>query len=90
MHKSGKMAIFAKIKDMHFQLIHIAETDSTNRWLKEHRGDEDCVVVTDYQTAGRGCGTNRWESERGKNLLFSVLIHPPSSLAAIVIACISA
>ncbi|WP_370641672.1 hypothetical protein [Prevotella sp. E9-3] len=46
--------------------------------------------MTDYQTAGRGCGTNRWESERGKNLLFSVLIHPPSSLAAIVIACISA
>ena len=82
LHKSGKMAIFAKIKDMHFQLIHIAETDSTNRWLKEHRGDEDCVVVTDYQTAGRGCGTNRWESERGKNLLFSVLIHPSSPLPA--------
>lgn len=34
------------------------------------------VVVADYQTAGRGCGTNRWESERGKNLLFSMLIHP--------------
>lgn len=34
------------------------------------------VVVADYQTAGRGCGTNSWESERGKNLLFSMLIHP--------------
>ena len=34
------------------------------------------AVVADYQTAGRGCGTNTWESERGKNLLFSLLIHP--------------
>ena len=34
------------------------------------------VVVADYQTAGKGCGTNSWESERGKNLTFSMLIHP--------------
>jgi len=34
------------------------------------------AVWADYQTAGRGCGSNTWESERGKNLLFSVLIHP--------------
>jgi BirA family biotin operon repressor/biotin-[acetyl-CoA-carboxylase] ligase len=34
------------------------------------------VVIADYQTGGRGCGTNMWESERGKNLLFSVLLHP--------------
>lgn len=61
---------------MNFRFTHIDETDSTNRWLKEHGGEEDMVVWTDYQTAGRGCGTNTWESERGKNLLFSVLIHP--------------
>ena len=62
---------------MEWEIIHIDETDSTNRWLKEH-GDtsRDSVVWADYQTAGRGCGTNRWESERGKNLLFSMLIHP--------------
>ena len=37
----------------------------------------DClVVVAEYQTAGKGCGTNSWESERGKNLTFSMLIHP--------------
>ncbi len=34
------------------------------------------VVWADYQTAGRGQGTNRWESERGQNLTFSVLLHP--------------
>ena len=58
-----------------FQIIHIDETDSTNHWLMQWRGG--CrVVVADYQTAGKGCGTNSWESERGMNLTFSMLIHP--------------
>lgn len=60
---------------MDFRIIHIDETDSTNRWLKEN-GVGNMVVVADYQTAGKGCGTNSWESERGKNLTFSMLIHP--------------
>ena len=60
---------------MEWKIIHIDETDSTNRWLRE-QGGEDVVVWADFQTAGRGCGTNHWESERGKNLLFSMLIHP--------------
>ena len=63
---------------MDFNIIHIDETDSTNRWLKDHPSTKDTVVWTDFQTAGRGCGTNTWESERGQNLLFSVLIHPVS------------
>lgn len=63
---------------MNWKIIRIEETDSTNQWLKEHRFDslDPLVVVADYQTAGRGCGINTWESERGKNLLFSMLIHP--------------
>lgn len=61
---------------MEWEIIHIAETDSTNRWLRERGGEGDMVVVADYQTAGKGQGTNSWESERGKNLLFSVLCHP--------------
>ena len=70
-----------------FEIIHIDETDSTNRWVKEElhkriatphsqREKRPFCVIADYQTAGRGCGTNTWESERGKNLLFSILIHP--------------
>lgn len=65
---------------MQFQVINIEETDSTNHWLREH-GKGDMVVVAGYQTAGRGCGTNSWESERGKNLTFSVLLHPTHVLA---------
>ena len=66
---------------MDFRIIHIEETDSTNRWLKEN-GEGNMVVVADYQTAGKGCGTNSWESERGKNLTFSMLIHPWSNISA--------
>ena len=67
-----------------WNIEHIAETDSTNRWLRDWAAAQtgpltelvEKVVVADYQTAGRGCATNSWESERGKNLLFSILIHP--------------
>ena len=64
---------------MDFKIIHIAETDSTNRWLREKTPPlpaGECVVIAEYQTAGKGCGSNSWESERGKNLTFSMLIHP--------------
>ena len=64
---------------MDFKVIHIDETDSTNRWLRDYTPPQptgECVVVTTYQTAGKGCGSNSWESERGKNLTFSMLIHP--------------
>ena len=68
---------------MKFEVIHISETDSTNRWLHEHPSEHDVVVVADYQTAGRGCGSNTWESERGKNLLFSMLVHPEGVRATV-------
>ena len=61
------------------RLIHLAETDSTNRYGREltvENAQEPVVVWTDYQTAGRGCGANTWESERGQNLLFSVVLSP--------------
>lgn len=36
------------------------------------------LVTTDYQTAGRGQGTNTWEAEDGKNLLFALRIQAPN------------
>ena len=66
---------------MNWKIVHIDETDSTNSWLQkrlaaDERSDANLVIWAEYQTAGRGCGTNRWESEREKNLTFSMLIHP--------------
>ena len=68
---------------MNWEIIHIDETDSTNSWLAKNctEGQSPCVVVADYQTAGRGCGTNKWESERGQNLLYSMMIHPTNVAA---------
>lgn len=60
-------------------IIRLKETDSTNRWLANYtpqKGEKMTVVVADYQTSGKGQGVNTWESESGKNLLFSILIHP--------------
>ena len=64
---------------METNIIYLEETDSTNRYLKDislDASDDITVVWTTYQTAGKGQGGHKWESERGKNLLFSVLLHP--------------
>ena len=72
------------IDKMKTELIYLEQTDSTNRYLRENHLssliDEDKMVVvwTGYQTAGKGQGSNVWESERDENLLFSVLVHPVS------------
>jgi len=53
---------------------------STNTWLRELNGGDPAfdyeVAVASFQTAGRGQKGNTWESEAGKNLLFSILAHP--------------
>ncbi|MBR4389612.1 MAG: biotin--[Prevotella sp.] len=64
---------------MTHRIIYLDTVDSTNRYVRELDIPEDVdmlVCVADYQTAGRGQGSNTWESERGKNLLFSVKVQP--------------
>lgn len=58
------------------EIIELSDTASTNDYLLGLNTDQDLCVVTDYQSAGKGMGTNTWESEPGKNLLFSILLHP--------------
>lgn len=49
--------------------MYIATVNSTNDYLRLH---PDIVTLrTDFQTYGRGQAGNHWESEPGKNLLFS-------------------
>ena len=59
-----------------------ASTASTNTFLHEMmRQDklpEGFLLYTDFQTAGKGQPGNTWESENGKNLLFSMLLYPHS------------
>lgn len=62
------------------QIIHLSETASTNKYLRERlqteRLEEGSAVYADRQTAGRGQTGNSWESEPGANLTFSVVIYP--------------
>ncbi|MDH6356678.1 biotin--[acetyl-CoA-carboxylase] ligase [Parabacteroides sp. PF5-9] len=62
------------------RIIRLKETESTNRSLRERleqeKLPEGSVILADFQTAGRGQTGNSWESEAGKNLLFSIVIYP--------------
>ena len=53
---------------------------STNTYLagrlKDRELQEGCVVIVDYQEAGKGQGSNSWVSTMGENLLMSVLLYP--------------
>lgn len=69
--------------------INLPTVDSTNSFVREMLSEEGTgqvisasslpgftLVVADDQTKGRGQQGNSWETERGKNLTFSLLCHP--------------
>lgn len=60
---------------MIWKRIKLEETDSTNIYINKVE-ETNVVVSAEFQTAGRGQGTNTWESERGKNLAFSLKVSP--------------
>ena len=60
---------------MTLKITHIEQTDSTNAYLQRLRATTDihgCVAVARKQTAGKGMGSNTWESAEGQNLTFSI------------------
>jgi len=62
-------------------LIYKESVSSTNNFLKTAREDEfnhGSVCVTDHQTKGRGQYKRVWESEKGKNLTFTIAFKPSS------------
>ncbi len=62
-----------------FRMIELDETVSTNNFLQGYhplQPVEITLVTAEYQTAGRGQQGNSWESARGENLLFSLLVFP--------------
>lgn len=65
--------------------IYVSQTTSTNTSLAEicDKGEAANLssVYTSFQTAGRGQRGNKWESEEGKNLLFSIVIFPERLMA---------
>ncbi len=62
-------------------LVKLSSVASTNNYLKECLSNsepllEGAVILADEQFAGRGQLQNKWQSEAGKNLTFSVLLRP--------------
>ena len=62
------------------KIINLDVVDSTNNYfpkaLKESKYPEGSIISTSYQNSGKGQGDNTWESEKGKNLLFSLVLYP--------------
>ena len=61
-------------------IIRLNKVDSTNNYLcnllKKNKPAEGLIVLADYQLKGRGQLNNSWESEKGKNLLLSLIWYP--------------
>lgn len=61
-------------------IITLSEVASTNTYamqlLKEKDLTEGTLIWAEHQTGGRGQMGNVWEAEKGKNLTFSLVMHP--------------
>ena len=60
------------------KITHFKTLESTNQYLQNllNKGIDivNNIVVTDFQTSGKGQGKNVWQSEDRKNLLFSIAL----------------
>jgi BirA family biotin operon repressor/biotin-[acetyl-CoA-carboxylase] ligase len=61
-------------------LVELDIISSTNDYckklLKEGNVSEGTVILADYQKKGKGQAGSTWESEKGKNLTFSIVLFP--------------
>jgi BirA family biotin operon repressor/biotin-[acetyl-CoA-carboxylase] ligase len=76
--------VFAKVKPntriIGQNIIYFNQVASTNSYalelLRQKIAENGTVIVTEYQTDGRGQTGKNWQSEPFKNLLFSVILKP--------------
>jgi BirA family biotin operon repressor/biotin-[acetyl-CoA-carboxylase] ligase len=71
--KGQKTSIFGKY------IYYFPEIDSTNNYaqrLAQEGAPEGTVVISDYQTEGKGRLNRVWESSRDSNILMSVVLRP--------------
>jgi len=62
------------------KIIRKKNIGSTNAYaeqqISEGKLKEPCCIITKCQSAGKGQGSNKWLSEAGKNLTFSMVCFP--------------
>lgn len=65
---------------MNSRIICLESVDSTNVYLKNlcvsDYPEEGTVILADFQTKGKGQGTNTWHSSPGLNIIMSILFNP--------------
>ena len=65
---------------MKFEIIKIDVVDSTNdvavKLLEKKSLNDGDIILANDQIHGRGHGSNKWESEPGRNLTFSICFKP--------------
>jgi len=61
-------------------LVPLDEVDSTNehakRMMSKSKPPDGTVIIARYQTRGRGQIGKSWESARGENLTFTIILYP--------------
>ena len=79
---------------MKTRLIRLNATDSTNSYIKTvaQPDDELLVVSARWQTAGRGQGSNHWESEEGESAFHPIgapnVYHGAAEISAFDGGCV--
>lgn len=62
------------------EIIYLTECHSTNEYaqqlLRQKDAGEGMIIFTDKQTKGKGQRGNRWWTEPGMNLTFSLILEP--------------
>jgi BirA family biotin operon repressor/biotin-[acetyl-CoA-carboxylase] ligase len=64
------------------KILRFEKLSSTNTHaamlIKDGEEPEGTVICSEFQTEGRGQTGHKWESEKDKNLLFSIILYPSS------------
>lgn len=63
-------------KDVHFLPECHSTNDTALNLVKDQNAYEGTVVITDHQTQGKGQRGNKWITEKGLNLTFSLILKP--------------
>jgi len=62
------------------RIVKLDSVESTNDYvsglLKKMKPEEGSIYSSLFQSAGKGIGQNTWESKKGMNLLFSLILYP--------------
>jgi BirA family biotin operon repressor/biotin-[acetyl-CoA-carboxylase] ligase len=76
-----------------FDFLYLTEIGSTNSYVRELPGarlHEGLVVITDFQSAGRGRLGRSWTAPPNASLLFSLVLHPmPVATDAVMLMALS-